>query len=93
MAYYTALPYNIGMVFIETSVFTRLIADYLTDDEYAGLQSFLLQRPDVAADCWAQSSEELAASENSGGEFLVKARAVESELSIIGMSGTMKSGC
>ena len=35
------------MVFIETSVFTRLIVDYLTDDEYAGLQSFLLQRPDA----------------------------------------------
>lgn len=38
-----------GMVFIETSVFTRVIADYLTDDEYAGLQSFLLQRPDTRA--------------------------------------------
>lgn len=92
MAYYTALPYNSGMVFIETSVFSRLIADYLTDDEYAGLQSFLLQRPDAAADCRAQSSEELAASENSGGGFLEKERAVESELSIIGMLARMKSG-
>jgi mRNA-degrading endonuclease RelE of RelBE toxin-antitoxin system len=35
------------MVFIETSVFTRLIANYLTNDEYAGLQSFLLQWPDT----------------------------------------------
>jgi len=35
------------MVFIETSVFTRLIANYLTNDEYAGLQSFLLQWPDA----------------------------------------------
>ena len=37
------------MVFIETSVFTRLIADYLTEDEYVGLQSFLLQRPEAGA--------------------------------------------
>ncbi len=43
------MPYNTGMVFIETSVFTRLINDYLIDDEYAGLQSFLLQRPDAGA--------------------------------------------
>ena len=35
------------MVFIETSVFTRLITDYLTEDEYVGLQSFLLQRPNA----------------------------------------------
>ena len=35
------------MVFIETSVFTRLISDFLTEDEYAGLQSFLLQRPNA----------------------------------------------
>lgn len=46
---YTALPYNCNMVFIETSLFTRLIAKYLTEDEYVGLQSFLLQRPDAGA--------------------------------------------
>ncbi len=35
------------MVFIETSIFTRLIGEYLTDDEYLGLQGFLLQYPDA----------------------------------------------
>jgi hypothetical protein len=34
------------MVFIETSVFTKLITKYLSDDEYLGLQKFLLQYPD-----------------------------------------------
>ena len=35
------------MIFIETSTFTKLIGTYLTDDEYLGLQSFLLKYPDV----------------------------------------------
>jgi hypothetical protein len=35
------------MIFIETSVFTRLIGSYLSDDEYLGLQGFLLQNPDA----------------------------------------------
>jgi hypothetical protein len=35
------------MVFIETSLFTKLIDSYLTDDEYLGLQSFLLKHPDT----------------------------------------------
>ncbi len=35
------------MIFIETSIFTKLIGSYLTDDEYLGLQSFLLKRPDA----------------------------------------------
>lgn len=35
------------MVFIETSAFTRHVADYLTDDEYLGLQLLLMQRPDA----------------------------------------------
>jgi hypothetical protein len=35
------------MVFIETSVFTKLIYDYLSDEEYLGLQSYLLQHPDT----------------------------------------------
>lgn len=35
------------MVFIETSIFTKLVYDYLTEDEYAGLQSYLLLRPDA----------------------------------------------
>ena len=35
------------MVFIETSLFTKLIGQYLTDEEYAGLQSFLMAHPAV----------------------------------------------
>jgi len=40
------LPYNAKMEFIETSVFTKLIYTYLTDDEYLGLQIFLLKHPE-----------------------------------------------
>ena len=35
------------MIFIETSTFTKLIDTYLTDDEYLGLQKFLLEHPDA----------------------------------------------
>lgn len=35
------------MVFIETTLFTKLIVKYLSDDEYLGLQSFLLVRPEA----------------------------------------------
>jgi hypothetical protein len=41
------MPYIIDVIFIETSIFTRLIADYPTDDEHVGLQTFLTQRPDA----------------------------------------------
>ncbi|MCA1628773.1 MAG: type II toxin-antitoxin system RelE/ParE family toxin [Acidobacteria bacterium] len=35
------------MVFLETSAFTRRIAALLTDEEYADLQSDLIQQPDL----------------------------------------------
>ena len=35
------------MVFIETSKFTDLLPSYLSDDEYRGFQTYLLQRPDA----------------------------------------------
>lgn len=35
------------MIFIETSFFTKLLPDYLSDDEYRGLQSYILQKPDA----------------------------------------------
>ncbi|MCG3207603.1 MAG: Toxin HigB-2 [Anaerolineae bacterium] len=35
------------MIFIETSIFTKLVSSYLTDDEYRGLQSFLFEYPDT----------------------------------------------
>lgn len=35
------------MIFIETSTFTKFIGKYLSDDEYLGLQYFLLLHPDA----------------------------------------------
>ena len=40
------MPYNILMEFIETTLFTKYVYSYLTDDEYLGLQSYLLQFPE-----------------------------------------------
>jgi hypothetical protein len=40
------MPYNEGMEFIETSLFTRLINDYLSEEEYLGLQVYLLRHPE-----------------------------------------------
>lgn len=34
------------MIFIETTIFTKLIENYLDDDEYLGLQKYLLKYPD-----------------------------------------------
>lgn len=41
------MPYNVTMVFIETSLFSKLVYTYLTEDEYLGLRSFLLVYPDA----------------------------------------------
>ena len=35
------------MEIIETSIFTKLIYSYLTDDEYLGLQGYLIKYPDA----------------------------------------------
>ncbi|RME47218.1 MAG: transcriptional regulator [Caldilineae bacterium] len=35
------------MIFIETSTFTKLITTYLSEDEYLGLQRYLLKYPDA----------------------------------------------
>lgn len=45
--WYTALPYAAATVFIETSLFTKLLPNYLTDEEYRGLQAYLLKSPDA----------------------------------------------
>jgi hypothetical protein len=34
------------MEFIETTLFTRIISDYLDEDEYLGLQFYLLLHPE-----------------------------------------------
>src|SRR5471032_670175 len=39
------MAYIQWMVFVETPIFTRRIADYLDDDEYSRLQSFLALYP------------------------------------------------
>jgi len=35
--------------FIESPIFSALLPDYLTDDEYTGLQEYLCEQPDVGA--------------------------------------------
>jgi len=37
------------MVFVETSLFSKMLGSYLSDDEYRGLQSQLIERPDAGA--------------------------------------------
>lgn len=37
------------MVFIETSLFTRLVTQHLTDDEYAALQAALILHPETGS--------------------------------------------
>ena len=34
------------VTFVETKLFTRLVRDYLADDEYAALQQVLIQNPE-----------------------------------------------
>jgi mRNA-degrading endonuclease RelE of RelBE toxin-antitoxin system len=47
IAHYTAMPYNVSMEFIEATAFTKYVYSYLTDDEYMGLQGFLLKYPEA----------------------------------------------
>ena len=44
------MPYNYYMhTFIETKLFTRLVQEYLSDQEYAELQKALLENPEVGS--------------------------------------------
>lgn len=36
-----------GHEFIESSVFSAYVADYLDDDDYAALQAYLSEQPDA----------------------------------------------
>ncbi|MEW5939388.1 MAG: type II toxin-antitoxin system RelE/ParE family toxin, partial [Chloroflexota bacterium] len=47
LAVYTAMPYNAGMEFIEATAFTKRVYDYLSEEEYIGFQSHLLQYPEA----------------------------------------------
>jgi len=46
MANYTSMPYSMNVVFIEAPIFSKLVYDYLNDDEYAALQWTLAARPE-----------------------------------------------
>ena len=41
------MPYIFCMIFIETTIFTKLLPKYLADDEYRALQWYLLVYPDA----------------------------------------------
>lgn len=41
------MAYSLGMIFIETSVFTKEITRLLPDEHYRMLQSALILRPDA----------------------------------------------
>ena len=46
MTKYGIAVYLYSMIFIETSKFTKLLSDYLSDDEYRMLQWHLQEKPD-----------------------------------------------
>jgi mRNA-degrading endonuclease RelE of RelBE toxin-antitoxin system len=48
-AHYTSQTYTWRMLFIEAPIFTRLVHNYLDDDEYAALQWALALRPEAGA--------------------------------------------
>lgn len=44
------MPYNYSLCsFVETRLFTRLIQEYLSDDEYSRLQRELIRNPEAGA--------------------------------------------
>ena len=44
------MPYNASVFsFIETRLFTRLVQEYLPDDEYQALQKLLMEQPEAGA--------------------------------------------
>ena len=47
MANYTSMPYVNSVVFVEAPVFSKLVYDYLNEDEYAALQWTLAARPEI----------------------------------------------
>ena len=59
------------MTFVETKLFTELVQDYLSDDEYAAMQQFLVVNPEAGT-----SFLPPAASGNFGGASLVVANEV-----------------
>ena len=60
------------VTFVETPLFTRLVADYLSDEAYGELQSHLANHPHAGAGFQAQEG-----SESSGGYYLGAGSGVE----------------
>ena len=47
MVNYTSMTYSNNVVFIEAPIFSKLVYDYLNEDEYAALQWTLAVRPET----------------------------------------------
>ncbi len=47
MANYASVPYSGNVVFIEAPIFSKLVYNYLNEDEYAALQWTLAVRPET----------------------------------------------
>lgn len=59
--------------FIETKLFSRLLGDYLTDEEYASLQDALMERPERGAVVPGSGGvRKLCAGDSPGGHVLRK---------------------
>ena len=41
------MTYDCHSAFVETKLFTKLVQEYLSDDEYAGLQQSLIVNPEL----------------------------------------------
>ena len=73
------------MIFIETSSFTKLLTEYLSDDEYRMLQWHLQEQPEAGA--------VVAVSGKFDGRLKAEARAAGFGLFTTGRKATVKSGC
>lgn len=67
------------MLIIETPIFTKLVNELMSDDEYRKLQEALVNRPDMGA-----LIKKVVVFEKCGGQSKVMAKVVVFELFIIG---------
>jgi len=74
--------------FIETSIFTKLIYTYLTDNEYVGLQGFMLKHPEAGKIVPGSGG-----SENYDGSVQAKVSAAACGSFTTSRNRTTKSGC
>lgn len=76
------------MTFVELSPFTRHVYRYLTDEEYQGVQRYLLNFPDAGV-----LIPGTGGAANSGGQSKAGAKVAVYASSITGGALMMKSGC